>query len=203
MSQFLFAKRSIRWSLLVCALTGLLLFACAAPPPPQATIRTIDVTPGPVLYVLDTAATADDIREMLAGIDGSEYYPIGSLSAMRGNYYAGLPLHSDGAGLVIPEEADAPQEIWPDLLAPFLVGRSPVACMEYADNIYWVFDLAAMAELAPEAAVVTHCGEVVEDEVCPECGCIGPMGGNPPRCTRDTMNVWYPQAVMPTPTPLP
>jgi len=190
------------------------MLSCAAPPPPQATLRTLDATPASALYVTEFDATSETILKAAAAFSGSSVASIGRLDASQLNYKRGVKLDEGGNAFILPPASLVPEEVLPDLLFPLLIDLSSVACVQSGDQAYWAINQAAVEEIYQSAAaadpavaqLLADCSQVAETllgEVCPTCGCVGPMGGNPPRCPTTWLINRSQRPLLPTALPTP
>lgn len=219
MLQRLCVRRKRGWVLWVCAFVGLLALACAAPAPPQATVRELAATPAPVVYVSQYDGTAEfaenreSILNAVAAFGNSTPVALGSLGGMQRNYWQGVGLDAGDDALKLSPELNFSEDALPALLTPLVIGRSSIACVEWGEQAFWAIDQAAVAAIHASAAVqnpavakvLADCSQVAEAlaAVCPDCGCGGPMGGVPPRCPTPWMSDWNLMPFISTPTPTP
>lgn len=200
MKQRILAAVASHWIVFVCVMvTGLLALACAAPAPPRVTTNSAELIAGPAYYVIAEGTQDQAILDIVATFRGNQPIAIGSLPAMQTNYFQDKGLDDGTNGLHISTSSEDERDSLAQLIFPILIDRSQVTCTELDGQTLWAFNMESIAAMNvdvnnPDVAdVVGECSEVAQEfalGMCKDCGCVGPMGGNPPRCTALGMNKW-------------
>ena len=194
---------------LLLLLAAFLLAACAAPPPPRAALRSADSAPASMVYIAALAAPQEDFRAALAQFAGPYEGGFANLEDGLQMYRLGNALNESEGGLLLTTEDSVSLPLVTDALFALAMTEAPFACVEGGDQAYGVIRRSVLEEFASDlsasGSVPDDCsniaGGLVGDAQCENCGCIGPMGGNPPVCPTTGMLPWPMSPTYATPTP--
>lgn len=188
-----------RWSWL---LVVFLLVACAAPAPPRANFQSMDSVPIPQVFIADPNAPPESLSDALSQVDGSYGSGFDNLDGALQMYKLGNSLNESEGGLRLTGENTAPPQLLADVFLTLAVTSAPFACIQSEDQAYFVVRLSALEAFASSSpnpgTGPDDCSQILGslgiDEQCEDCGCIGPMGGNPASCPTTGMQTWNLQA---------
>lgn len=193
-----------RWSWLLVAF---LLVSCAAPAPPQAAmLQAPEHSPEVRLYVNEFDASGADLTKILSQIDSDPQTGFSGVNGAQDKFRLGLPVNDDG-GIKTSSEISLSDSQLSGLFSAVVAIDAAFSCMEVEDQAYWIINQATVTALLdnqtpldPEVeGLLADCSDVAESLVdgaqCEDCGCIGPMGGNPSHCPTTGMRTWNPQPI--------
>lgn len=192
-------------------LVALLLVSCAPPAPPRVSPQTTAADPAALIFVADPQASSADRDAALSQFGNPPLAAYANLDGVMLKYPLGRPINESDGGILLTSQENVPEDLLAQLLYAMAVTDSSYACVQRGDQAFGAISLLAWQELATGQSTSgsgpNQCGSIagglaVEGE-CEKCGCIPPMGGNPPVCHFPGMMSWRMDPVIATPTPTP
>ena len=195
---------------LLLLLAAFLLVSCAAPAPPRADFQSIDSVPLPVVFIADRDASREDLSAALAHFDGPFEGGFANLDNGLQMYTLGNALNESEGGMLLTTDDSVPLQLVTDALFALAVTNAAFACVQGGDQAYGVIRRSVLEEFASDLSASGSgpddcsniAGSLAGNAQCENCGCIDPMGGNPPACPTAGMLPWPMSPTYATPTPI-